>query len=202
VANLVAIMRRTHGHGSATISVGNLVADLSRNYAKVGKMQLELSVKGFWIIELFALRKGAVLSKDTFLNHLYDGIDEPEPKIIDVLICKLRHKLVENGADGLSVDTVGGKAISLAKRATIKCLKKQASRSPLFVEAVPVPLQFISRLDGVSAQPHSPPELVDLLKRDSPSDGAPYLRMMRLGFFASNRLASHHPIMAEKHWCF
>jgi two-component system, cell cycle response regulator CtrA len=53
-----------------------------------------------------ALRKGAVLSKDAFLNHLYGGIDEPEPKIIDVFTCKLRHKLVENGAKGLSVDKV------------------------------------------------------------------------------------------------
>ena len=90
MANLDAIMRRTHGHDLATISVGNLVVDLSRNYAKVGETRLELTAKEFRIIEFLALRKDAVLSKDAFLNPLYGGIDEPEPKIIDVFICKLR----------------------------------------------------------------------------------------------------------------
>ena len=139
MANLDAIMRRTHGHGSATISVGNLVVDLSRNYAKGGETRLELTGKEFRIIEFMALRKGVVLSKDAFLNHLYGGIDEPEPKIINIFICKLRRKLVENGAEGLSVGSVWGKAIFFAKRAIIRCWKKRACCHPLFVEAVPAP---------------------------------------------------------------
>ena len=124
MANLDAIMRRTHGHGSATISVGNLVVDLSRNYAKVGETRLELTAKEFRIIEFLALRKGAVLSKDAFLNHLYGGIDEPEPKIIDVFICKLRRKLVENGAEGLSVDTVWGQGYILRETRDYQVLEK------------------------------------------------------------------------------
>ena len=124
MANLDAIMRRTHGHGSATISVGNLVVDLSRNYAKVGETRLELTAKEFRIIEFLALRKGAVLSKDAFLNHLYGGIDEPEPKIIDVFICKLRRKLVENGTEGLSVDTVWGHGYILRGTRDYQVLEK------------------------------------------------------------------------------
>ena len=124
MANLDAIMRRTHGHGSATISVGNLVVDLSRNHAKVGETRLELTAKEFRIIEFLALRKGAVLSKDAFLNHLYGGIDEPEPKIIDVFICKLRRKLVENGAEGLSVDTVWGQGYILRETRDYQVLEK------------------------------------------------------------------------------
>ena len=108
MANIDAIMRRTHGHGSATISIGNLVVDLSRNYAKAGETRLELTAKKFQVIEFLALRKGAVLRKNAFLNHLYGCIDEPKPQIVDVFICKLRHKLVENGAEGLSVDKVWG----------------------------------------------------------------------------------------------
>ena len=124
MANLDAIMRRTHGHGSATISVGNLVVDLSHNYAKVGETRLELTAKEFRIIEFLALRKGAVLRKDAFLNHLYGGIDEPEPKIIDVFICKLRRKLVENGAEGLSVDTVWGQGYILRETRDYQVLEK------------------------------------------------------------------------------
>ena len=86
MANLDAIMRQSHGHGAATISVGNLVVDLSRNYAKAGETRLELTAEEFQINEFLALRKGVVLSKTAFLNHLYGCIDEPEPKIIDVFI--------------------------------------------------------------------------------------------------------------------
>ena len=124
MANLDAIMRRTHGHGSATISVGNLIVDLSRNYAKVGEKRLDLTAKGFRIIEFLALRKGAVLSKDAFLSHLYGGIDEPEPKIIDVFICKLRRKLVDNGAEGLNIDTVWGQGYTLREIRDYQALEK------------------------------------------------------------------------------
>jgi two-component system cell cycle response regulator CtrA len=58
MANLDAIMRRTHGHGSAAISVGNLIVDLSRNYAKIEDTRLVLTAKEFRIIEFLALRKG------------------------------------------------------------------------------------------------------------------------------------------------
>ena len=71
VANLDAIIRRTHGHSSATVNVGNLMVDLSRNYAKIGDARLDLTAKEFHIIKFLALRKGAVLSKDAFLNHLW-----------------------------------------------------------------------------------------------------------------------------------
>jgi two-component system cell cycle response regulator CtrA len=115
VANLDAIIRRTHGHSSATVNVGNLMVDLSKNYAKIGDAQLDLKAKEFRIIEFFALRKGAVVSKDAFLNHLYGGIDEPEPKITDVFMCKLRCKLAYAGASGVVIDTIWGQGNFLRK---------------------------------------------------------------------------------------
>jgi two-component system cell cycle response regulator CtrA len=66
VANLDAIIRRTHGHSSATVNVGNLMVDLSRNYAKIGDGRPDLTAKEFRIIEFLGLRKGAVLSKGAF----------------------------------------------------------------------------------------------------------------------------------------
>jgi len=113
MANLDAIIRRTHGHSSAAVTVGNLVVDLSRNYAKIDETRLDLTAKEFRIIEFLALRKGAVLSKDAFLTHLYGGIDEPEPKIIDVFMCKLRRKLADAGARGVVIDTVWGQGYIL-----------------------------------------------------------------------------------------
>lgn len=106
LANLVAIVRRTHGHSSATVSVGNLEVDLNRHLALIDGVQVPLTTKEFRIVEFLALRKGSVLSKTAFLSHLYGGLDEPEPKIIDVFVYKLRRKLELAGATGVSIDTV------------------------------------------------------------------------------------------------
>ena len=113
LANLDAIIRRTHGHNSATVSAGNLEVDLNRHLALVEGESLPLTGKEFRIVEFLALRKGSVLSKTAFLSHLYGGMDEPEPKIIDVFICKLRRKLEIAGARGVSIDTVWGQGYIL-----------------------------------------------------------------------------------------
>ena len=113
LANLDAIVRRTHGNSSASVSVGNLEVDLHRHLALVNGESLPLTDKEFRIVEFLALRKGSVLSKTAFLSHLYGGMDEPEPKIIDVFICKLRRKLEVAGARGVSVDTVWGQGYTL-----------------------------------------------------------------------------------------
>ena len=91
------------------------MVDLSQNYAKIGDARLDLTAKEFRIIEFLALRKGAVLSKDAFLNHLYGGIDEPESKIIDVFMCKLRRKLADAdaGASGVVIDKNWGQSYIL-----------------------------------------------------------------------------------------
>ena len=115
VANLEAITQWTHGHSSATVNVGNFIVDLIRNYPKIGDTKLDLNAKEFRIIEFLALRKGAVLSKDVFMNHLYGGIDEPEPKIIDVLMCKLCRKISNAGASGVVSDTIWGQGYILSE---------------------------------------------------------------------------------------
>ena len=56
------------------------------------------------------MSKGAVLSKDAFLTHLCGGINEPEPKIIDVFICKLRPKIADAGTSGVVINTIWGQA--------------------------------------------------------------------------------------------
>lgn len=113
LANLDAIIRRTHGHSSATIMIGNLEVDLNRHLALIDGEQIPLTGKELMIVEFLALRRGSVLSKAAFLNHLYGGMDEPEPKIIDVFMCKLRRKLELAGAKNVSIDTVWGQGYIL-----------------------------------------------------------------------------------------
>ena len=77
---------------------------------------VRLTGKEYSILELLVLRKGMVLTKEAFLNHLYGGLDEPEVKIIDVFVCKLRKKLALAGADNM-IGTIWGRGYMIREPA-------------------------------------------------------------------------------------
>lgn len=112
MARLQAIIRRAKGFSQPTLSVGPLLLNLGSREVRVNGREVHLTGKEYAILELLTLRKGLVLTKEVFLNHLYGGIDEPEAKIIDVFICKLRKKLAVAGADDL-IGTVWGRGYVL-----------------------------------------------------------------------------------------
>jgi two-component system cell cycle response regulator CtrA len=93
IARIQAIVRRSRGHSDPVIRTGRLAVDLTARVAKVDDRPLPLPPKEYAILELLSLHKGRTLDKTTFLDHLYGGIDEPDLKIIDVFICKLRKRL-------------------------------------------------------------------------------------------------------------
>ena len=90
VARVQAIVRRSKGFSQPGLAVGPLHLNLDSREVTVSGMPVHLTGKEYAILELLVLRKGMVLTKEAFLNHLYGGMDEPEMKIIDVFICKLR----------------------------------------------------------------------------------------------------------------
>ena len=113
LARIQAIIRRSKGHSESIIRTGRLTVNLQTRVADVGGKHLKLTGKEYSILELLVLRKGSTLSKEIFLNHLYGGIDEPELKIIDVFVCKLRKKLAE-AMDGENyIETVWGRGYVL-----------------------------------------------------------------------------------------
>ena len=95
IARIQAIVRRSKGHADQVIRTGKLAVNLDSRIAEVDGRPLHLTGKEYGILELLSLRKGTTLTKEMFLNHLYGGMDEPEPKIIDVFVCKLRKKLIK-----------------------------------------------------------------------------------------------------------
>ena len=107
IARIRAIVRRSKGICQPTINVGPLVLNLENREVTVGSTPVHLTGKEYAILELMAMRKGIVLTKEIFLNHLYGGMDEPEIKIIDVFICKLRKKLYLHGLSSLIVTIWG-----------------------------------------------------------------------------------------------
>lgn len=97
VARITAIVRRWKGHAQSVIRTGNMTVNLDAKMVEVKGYPVHLTGKEYQILELLSLRKGHTVTKEMFLNHLYGGMDEPELKIIDVFVCKLRKKLEAYG---------------------------------------------------------------------------------------------------------
>jgi len=113
VARIHAIVRRSKGHSQSIILTGKLAVNLDTKTVEVSKARVHLTGKEYAMIELLSLRKGSTLTKEMFLNHLYGGIDEPELKIIDVFICKLRKKLAAASGGENYIETVWGRGYVL-----------------------------------------------------------------------------------------
>lgn len=126
-ARIKAIVRRSKGHSGSVIQAGRLSVDLETKTANVDGAPLPLTTKEYAILELLALRKGQTLNKASFLNHLYGGVDEPDLKIVDVFVCKLRKKLEKISGGETFIETVWGRGY---------VLRDQTSRSSVEVGAV------------------------------------------------------------------
>jgi two-component system cell cycle response regulator CtrA len=113
VARIHAIVRRSRGYAQSQITTGALVVDLDSKAVSVYDVRLNLTGKEYQILELLSLHKGATLTKETFLNNLYGGMDEPDAKIIDVFICKLRKKLAVASQGHNFIETVWGRGYLL-----------------------------------------------------------------------------------------
>jgi two-component system cell cycle response regulator CtrA len=113
IARIHAIVRRSKGHAEQVIRTGKLAVNLDNRVAEVEGRPVALTGKEYGVLELLSLRKGTTLTKEMFLNHLYGGMDEPEPKIIDVFVCKLRKKLTKATGGDNYIETVWGRGYTL-----------------------------------------------------------------------------------------
>jgi two-component system, cell cycle response regulator CtrA len=113
IARIQAIIRRAKGHSESVIRTGKLTVNLDSRTVEADGHPLHLTGKEYGILELLSLRKGTTLTKEMFLNHLYGGMDEPELKIIDVFVCKLRKKLASATSGDNYIETVWGRGYVL-----------------------------------------------------------------------------------------
>jgi len=120
IARIQAIVRRSKGHSDSIIKTAKLTVNLDTRTVEVEGHPLHLTGKEYGILELLSLRKGTTLTKEMFLNHLYGGMDEPELKIIDVFVCKLRKKLTAATGGENYIETVWGRGYVLRDPAPIQ----------------------------------------------------------------------------------
>ena len=120
VARIQAVVRRSKGHSQSVITTGKLTVNLDAKTVEVDGSRVHLTGKEYQMLELLSLRKGTTLTKEMFLNHLYGGMDEPELKIIDVFICKLRKKLDAASGGQNYIETVWGRGYVLREPEDIR----------------------------------------------------------------------------------
>ncbi len=113
VARIHALVRRSKGHAVSIIAIGDLIVDLEARKVELNGQKLHLTGKEYQMLELLALRKDSTLTKEMFLNHLYGDLDEPDAKIIDVFICKIRKKLINASGGWDYIETVWGRGYTL-----------------------------------------------------------------------------------------
>jgi two-component system cell cycle response regulator CtrA len=118
IARIHAIIRRAKGHSESVIRTGRFAVNLDARTVEVDSKPLHLTGKEYGILELLSLRKGTTLTKEMFLNHLYGGMDEPELKIIDVFVCKLRKKMAQATGGENYIETVWGRGYVLRDQPT------------------------------------------------------------------------------------
>ena len=126
VARIHAIIRRSKGHAQSIIKTGMIDVNLDAKTVEVKGTPVHLTGKEYQMLELLSLRKGTTLTKEMFLNHLYGGMDEPELKIIDVFICKLRKKLAEATGGENYIETVWGRGYVLREPSPSETSRKLA----------------------------------------------------------------------------
>jgi len=108
-----AIVRPSQDHPEATIRTGKLAVNLDARIVSVEDQPVHLTGKEYGILELLSLLKGTILTKEMFLDRLYHGMNEPQLKIIDVFLCKLRKKLAQATGGNHYIETVWGRGYML-----------------------------------------------------------------------------------------
>jgi two-component system, cell cycle response regulator CtrA len=120
IARIHAIVRRSRGHAQCVVQIGDLTVNVDAKTVHIDKVRVHLTAKEYQMLELLSLRRGTTITKEMFLSQLYGGMDEPEIKIIDVFMCKVRKKLAaaSNGKD--YIETVWGRGYLLREPADVK----------------------------------------------------------------------------------
>jgi two-component system cell cycle response regulator CtrA len=120
IARVHAIVRRSQGHAQSIVQTDDLIVNVDAKTVHIKQIRVHLTGKEYQMLELLSLRKGTTITKEMFLNQLYGGMDEPEIKIIDVFMCKIRKKLTVASGGKDYIETVWGRGYLLRDPQAVK----------------------------------------------------------------------------------
>ena len=111
-ARIRAIVRRSRGFSQSKLHVGGVILGVEHQDIVANGVRVYFTKKELAILQLLVLRRNMIMTKEVILSQLYGGMDEPEIKIIDVSICKIRSKLSKAGLPTV-ISTVWGRGYSV-----------------------------------------------------------------------------------------
>ena len=113
MARIQAVVRRAKGYSSACVKIGKMNVNLDTKIITIDDKNLKLTKKEYALMELLALRQNTTVSKEQLLNHLYGAMDEPDMKIIDVFLFRIRDKIAKISSGKEYIQTVWGRGYIL-----------------------------------------------------------------------------------------
>lgn len=119
IARIRAVILRSNGHASPNLRIGDILIELSTRRVTIDGNNMVLTRREYQVLELLVMRKGGTVTKTAFLNHLYGGRDEPDEKIIDVYVCKVRKKIAAMSRNKAYIETVWGQGYAIHERAAV-----------------------------------------------------------------------------------
>jgi two-component system cell cycle response regulator CtrA len=126
IARIHAIVRRSQGHAQSVVQTGDLIVNVDAKTVHIKQVRVNLTGKEYRMLELLSLRRGTTITKEMFLSQLYGGMDEPEIKIIDVFMCKIRKKIAIASGGKDYIETVWGRGYLLREPQEVKAKKMSA----------------------------------------------------------------------------
>jgi two-component system, cell cycle response regulator CtrA len=120
IARVQAIVRRSRGYAQSIVQIGDLTVNVDAKTVHIKQVRVNLTGKEYQMLELLSLRRGTTITKEMFLSQLYGGMDEPEIKIIDVFMCKIRKKLAIASGGKDYIETVWGRGYLLREPQEVK----------------------------------------------------------------------------------
>ena len=107
LARIRAMTRKSAGSATNVFTCGDLTLNASTRQVERGGKNIELSAKEFAVLEYLIRNKGAVLSRESIENNLWNYDWEGGTNVVDVYVSYLRRK-VDADFDKKLIHTVRG----------------------------------------------------------------------------------------------
>ena len=92
-ARLRALIRRAAGQTRDVIEIGEVVIDTAARRVTRAGHAVDLTAREYVLVEFLALHRGAVVTRTTLYEHLFDEDDSTLSNLLDVHVSNLRKKL-------------------------------------------------------------------------------------------------------------
>jgi DNA-binding response OmpR family regulator len=101
IARIRALLRRPNAISSELLQVDNLVMDTKKHITSRGNKEIYLTKKEFMLLELLMRNKGAVVSRGSIMEHVWDMNVDPFSNTIESHILNIRKKISSKGKKDL-----------------------------------------------------------------------------------------------------